>query len=109
MAWEGVSSDEFTKKIPILASLCLLSACTSTLLSDERLISKTAEVLRVPRGNLRLVDRLSAGGDTSYSVQTKDGVKYACTITGGDLTSRIYRPADNSDAPDRIKRPSRSQ
>lgn len=76
-----------TKMIPVWAFLGLLTACTSTLLSDERLISKTAEVLGVARGNLRLVDRLSEGGDTSYSVETRDGGKYACTITGGDLTT----------------------
>ena len=71
----------------IFVSLSLIPACTSTLLSNERLLSKTADVLGMPKDHLKLVGRISNAGYTCYTVETKNGIQYACTITGGDLST----------------------
>jgi hypothetical protein len=69
----------------ILVPISLLVSCTSTMLSNEKIISNTAGVLGVSEDNLTLVNRRSDTTTTYYGVRMQNGTNYICTMTGGGI------------------------
>lgn len=63
----------------------LISGCASTLLSDDRLVSNTASVLGLSPSDITITDRREATPNTYYTVVTRSGAKFACTINGGNI------------------------
>lgn len=69
-----------------ISVLAGLSACQSTLLSDDRIVSNTAGVLGVSPADLTIANRRSDGAtNTYYTATARSGRAYACTINGGGV------------------------
>jgi hypothetical protein len=69
----------------MIACLGGMSACQTTLLSNDRIVSETAGVLGVPQSELSISDRVRDGPtNTRYmAADSKTGARYACVINGG--------------------------
>jgi hypothetical protein len=73
----------------LLTGLVVLgtTACQTTMLGDDRIVSQTAAVLGVPVSQLSISDRANDGAtNTSYIAHdSKSGASYACVINGGGV------------------------
>jgi len=67
------------------ATLLTLSACASTLLSDDRLKSNLAGALGVQPGDLTIESRREQTPNTYVDVKTAAGKEYSCIVNGGGL------------------------
>ena len=71
----------------LIACLGDMSACQTTLLSNDRIASETAGVLGVPQSELSITDRVQDGAtNTRYmAADSKTGARYRCVINGGGV------------------------
>lgn len=77
----------------VLMTTTLLTGCTSTILSNERIASETGGVLGVSPEEITIQNRRTEMTNTYYTAVTKSGVKYACIINGGNiLTAGMVNP-----------------
>jgi hypothetical protein len=69
----------------LIACLGGISACQTTMLSNDRIASETAGVLGVPQAELLISERVQDGPtNTRYmAADSKTGARYSCVINGG--------------------------
>lgn len=67
---------------PLAATLVLLAACAATI-SQDGLEQRTAQAIGRTVGQFTITDRSEeAGGRINYTVNTRDGAAYRCTLYG---------------------------
>jgi hypothetical protein len=69
----------------VLGSALILSACQAEMLSNDRIISNTAQVIGVRPDQFMIMNRVSDDTNTYYTARTRSGVTFACVINGGGL------------------------
>lgn len=62
-----------------------MTACQTTMLSDDRIASSTAGVLGVPVSAVTISDRRSDGPTNTYYTAKTHKATYSCVINGGGL------------------------
>ena len=72
------------RKRPQLVVLCLgfLVGCASMAVTDDVLVTNTANALALPKEAFTISNRSDEGVKTSYQVKTKKGATYSCYVTG---------------------------
>ena len=70
--------------LAVLAGSFFVTGCASMMMSDDIVISNTANVLQVKPSDLTVTGRRENMMITYYTATTKSGNRYACTIAGGD-------------------------
>lgn len=73
------------KRTIVVLVAAILTGCTATMLSDERIRSNTAGVLGTAESEISLSERRTQGVNTYYVATKADGSSYACVINGGNL------------------------
>lgn len=68
-------------------SACETVAGKTNMLTDDKLIAKSAQSIGVTPSSLQLVSRETDGTNTSAILKTNSGVEYHCLINGGNLLS----------------------
>lgn len=64
-----------------------LTGCATLLISDQEIVSETAEVLKVLPSEVTIYNRQAVAAKVLYTARTKVGNEYNCLINAGD-----YRP-----------------
>jgi hypothetical protein len=58
------------------------AGCASLAVTDDAVVDRTAHALGLDRGDFAISNRRDEGTTTRYSVRTKSGQEYNCTIGG---------------------------
>ncbi|MCD7098983.1 hypothetical protein [Stenotrophomonas sp. MMGLT7] len=67
--------------VPAIA-LAASGGCASVAVTSDTLAERTAFALGIGTQEFTISDRVDSGVRTDYRVQTRDGTRYACYVTG---------------------------
>lgn len=71
-----------TKRIVVPVLLLTLSACASAVIKDDDIVRKTAFSMGLDQSDFTIANRTNDGVQTTYTMTTKSGKKYNCSIDG---------------------------
>jgi hypothetical protein len=71
-----------TPALAALAPLVFAAGCASLAVSDEAIVERTAFALGLDKGSFTIENRVDDGVATRYSVKTKRGDQFNCTLGG---------------------------
>lgn len=74
-------------------SFMVLNGCATLLISDQEIVSETAEVLKVLPSEVTIYNRQAVAAKVLYTARTKAGNEYNCLINAGDY--RLYKKLVN--------------
>ena len=71
----------------LLLGGCATVAESTTMLSDEKILSQTGGALGYPATDLTITSRRTEGTNTYVDLRAKDKKEFTCIINGGNLLS----------------------